>query len=460
MMKTKLTCPHAHGASVTTGLDPTGKTDQTPPSGGADLPAGTGRPALGFRPTLGAAPRCPTFAQLQTLAPAVPRLEILAERLQDPQSVRQAEGFIRQAAAMFADVSDVSPDAVHDADYESRPAFDKARQTWRRLLERQYDLDQPVRTKEASQGVALGCPVSGGMPMMGAKGILGKGVLNGFGRALKLRTLQKTFDDASDFVEPHDKLLHTNGGAVMYVRIPSTRTQHDYTGLFADAEPAVGVARYSGGATDANFVPGLGAKVFRDGQPSANLVTIHGPQGYDADERKDAFDRPQLTAVHDPEPAALKALNFVFSMSSNPNIRPVDQLSQSNRAGALAETPKAPFMLEIESVDPKMRFYDDAKLTAEQVAEESARPENDFRRKLAERIGPGTVLGEEWGRDSMTGERVHLATYVAVSDLVVSKTGDEELHFRHSRGEESLFTRTVQGLVSAYDAALDQFERD
>jgi hypothetical protein len=418
-------------------------------------------------------------ARLNAMQGPMPRLEAIADLLQDPQSLRDAAPFIERARAMFADVSDVSPSAVHQAGYEAQGADDKARQVWSKLHEGQHDLSlEAIAAGKAlsaeelmpaagepdvaaallkEKGLHNGCPFSGGIPAeMGDKGVLGDG-LKSIARVFHLRELQRTFDNPSDFVKPHDKLLHTNGGAVMFVRVPTTQSDHDYTGLFADKEPSIGVARYSGGATTERFVSGLATKMFRDGEESANAVYIHGPGAYAPDEPKDPFAKPLLSAVDGPEETALKVLNFGFSLSSNPNIRPVDQMATHDKDGEAAGAPKAPFMLEVESVDPEVRFYDDTPRTAEQIAAEAELPENDYRYKMKEKVEPGTILGEEWGRDSKTGERVHLATYVAVTDFISSRASDEELHFRHSRGEESTFTKVVQGFVTAYDAALDLF---
>jgi hypothetical protein len=429
-------------------------------------------------------PRGPVALQAKLLSTQgpVPRLEVLASKLQDADSVRAAAPFIERAMALFADVSDVSPSAVHAADYEAGSADDKARQVWRKLQEGTHDLSLPaIKAGKAlaaarltpgagepdvaaaalkAKGLHTGCPFSGGVPpAMGDKGILGDG-LKSVARVFHLRELQRTFDNPSDFVKPHDKLLHTNGGAVMFVRVPASKADHGYTGLFADTEPAVGVARYSAGATNERFVSGLATKIFRDGEHSGNAVYIHGPGAYAPNEPKDPFSKPLLSAVDGPEDPVLKVLNFGFTLSSNPNVRPVDQMASHTARGERETAAKAPFLLEVESVDPALRFYDDAPRTPEQVASDAELPENDYRLKMQQKLQPGTILGEEWGRDEKTGARVHLATYVAVSGFVSSRASDEELHFRHSRGEESTFTRVVQGFVTAYDAAMDLFARN
>ncbi|MBL4845374.1 MAG: hypothetical protein JKY65_07610 [Planctomycetes bacterium] len=238
-------------------------------------------------------------------------------------------------------------------------------------------------------------------------------------------SLRSTFDDDLDIRPKRFKVFHRWGTAVK-VRwevaqpgivgglLGTQPARHPYTGVFKDG--TVGIARLSLGLGDVKklWAPGIGVKLFVDGQPSVNILAI--PRA-GAQPTKN-FMAPNLDTKIDPTPldGFLK-----WAAKADPTHRKTDNVAAINAKGEAVANPKSPFRLEFRpgtsiqySGTPHWGF-------------------EDFRVSL-QRIPAGTVLYEVWAvSDDAHVKPVKIARLRTESAFAATKFQDRELHFKHVR---------------------------
>lgn len=256
-----------------------------------------------------------------------------------------------------------------------------------------------------------------------------KGVIAGAMKAIWGRfTLRQTFDDTLDVRPKRHKIFHRWGtsAAVRWETISpgiagslspqgQQRVNHPYTGIFKDG--TVGIARLSLGLGDIKklWAPGIGLKLFVDGQPSVNIHAIPRDGGQPT---KD-FMAAILDTKIDPTPldGFLK-----WSTKADPTHRKTDHVAAVSANGDAVAEPKSPFRLEFRPG---------------KVINYSGTPQwgvEDFRTSLA-RIPSGSVIYQVWAvpAEGKAAEAKHIANIRTESAMVASEFQDRRFHFKHVR---------------------------
>jgi hypothetical protein len=317
-------------------------------------------------------------------------------------SLRIASGllallFLAPASAQDAATAPAPAPELDSADYQAQDAETKRDALWSAI--------------EAEPYQAADLP-KGGAVTSALKAVWGRLTLSG------------TFKDGDDLRDARNKTFHRWGTSVKVRYEPATvgiagRLSGDqtapYTGVFASG--AVGIARLSLGLGDIDslWAPGMGLKLFVDGQESVN---VHAIPRDAAQESKD-FMAPPLATMIDPTP--LDGFLKFGSKGANPRLRSVAHVAAVNGDGAAEEEPRAPHHLEFRP--------------GQAIAYTSA-PDwgnEDFRASLA-KIPAGTLLYEVWAYAAEDDPNpVRIGSVRTESAFVASAFQDRRLHFKHAR---------------------------
>lgn len=333
----------------------------------------------------------------------------------------------------------LTPAAAQDApelgtpEYQTQDAEAKRDTLWEAIAADPYEAD----------ALPTGGVITGALKLIGAK-----------------FSLRPTFDDRDDVRDERGKTFHRWGTTAKVRFVPNAqgmaqtlmggRADDGYTGVFATG--AVGIARLSLGLGDVLYAPGIGLKLFVDGQPSVNVHAIPRDGGQDCHD----FLKPSLSSEIDPTPldGFLK-----WASKANPGLRTVLPLAMVEADGTAVESPRAPHHIEfrpavarthdhaaeaearavqVEAVrrsftpiSPGMVFAQMEAVRATEKAPYSCE-RTDFRETLAA-IPAGTTLYEVWALDATGTEGARqIGTLVTESGFVASAFQDRRLHFHHA----------------------------
>eukprot|EP00591_Stephanopyxis_turris_P008837 CAMPEP_0195527036 /NCGR_PEP_ID=MMETSP0794_2-20130614/28451_1 /TAXON_ID=515487 /ORGANISM="Stephanopyxis turris, Strain CCMP 815" /LENGTH=339 /DNA_ID=CAMNT_0040657859 /DNA_START=323 /DNA_END=1342 /DNA_ORIENTATION=+ len=239
------------------------------------------------------------------------------------------------------------------------------------------------------------------------------------------KNLGLTFDHCSDlrpWSKEENKFIHPTG-TVAKVKFVSSG-DHPFTGMF-QGNP-FGLVRLSltGLRNDNKFTPSLAMKFFRNGLPSANLLTMlwFGEQkstnffAHEHSNHGEVSNGIPLNEVHE----AFIPVDEWWRMTGLSDIASTDW--RGNRKSTV-------FPYEVRLVangDLTMEFQN-----MQEDAEEQAR--------ILETIEEGTILYWVFGRESPNECRWHtLGSIVTTSEMISSEYGDFQLFFRHQRMKEDI----------------------
>ncbi len=246
------------------------------------------------------------------------------------------------------------------------------------------------------------------LPRLGRAGV-GKTLRDTLG-ALNLKGLRKTFDMGADERTPRTKIFHPYGAVAKVVFEPVAG--HGFTGLFAHRTP--GLVRLSLAVDDEEYVPGIGLKLFVDGQPSRN---VHAIPSFDGQASRDFFARAPSTVIPEPSNLAIKMFARLARRIADPLRRSVDHVAAVSPSGAAVTSPRAPYQLVFQPAS--VHFAPDTRA--------------DFRTELARRVPAGSVIYTVHAKDPATGQLIRLGQLRTESGFVASAHGDRMLHFLHAR---------------------------
>jgi hypothetical protein len=243
--------------------------------------------------------------------------------------------------------------------------------------------------------------------------------------------LRETITRVSDELEaPKHKLFHTFGTTAKVRFDPEPGT--GYTGLFAEAAPGLARFSYAGPVVGIGIVPGLGLKLFVDGDhPSENGVMM---RKLDPQWDRSVFHSPFTNIL--PAPAGINLImqgvqhRFESVVEDGRGLhQPVDNFARISVNGVVVPTEaiRAPFRV-ILAPTPAARAAHDGQL--------------DFREDLARNVPAGTVIYDVLGLDeaaSFQGDIEELAvhaprigTLTTESEWIASSYGDHRLFFKHN----------------------------
>lgn len=219
--------------------------------------------------------------------------------------------------------------------------------------------------------------------------------------------------ESDEMPEGRFKHIHTYGSVARISFLPEG--EHGFTGLFAGAE--CGLVRLALAAKPEfnGNAPGLAAKLFIDGKPSGNLLTLVSLDGQDG---FDFFKNEQSNFVAPPKNPVLVLIEKGFALvAKDPARVDVESLARVNSHGSTSAQPHGPEQIFLIPNREDLRFSD-----------ESHEVRNDFAR-----IPAGTTLYTVYGRSRGETERIRIGSIVTKSRFVASKYGDAKLFFRHER---------------------------
>ncbi len=243
---------------------------------------------------------------------------------------------------------------------------------------------------------------------------------------LFLTVLNAKMDRLSDEAPQHwKKAIHAHASVAKVRFVPAVETL--FTGLFKGADYGLLRLSVTGDPTKRGFAPGLAAKFFIDGQPSANfsaLVSLDG-QGKNYNFFANEFSNI-VPVVNRLGP---KLINLIFRRTSRyPTKLDLQNLGVVRQDGQAEKAPHYP-----------LRIF----LVPHKAVQFAEAPPHDFRTDLAT-IAPGTALFSVYGVDPANGNdgvdqpdyrqnAQLIGSIETTSEFVASDYGDRRLFFRHQR---------------------------
>ncbi len=297
-----------------------------------------------------------------------------------------------------------SPHATPPAEFRAWTASEKLAWTRRELLE--ASVYSPTTRPDLQMG--------GPLQMLRVAG--------------RRRTLSRTLERRADTMEPdRPKIIHTCGavGSVELVMAPSST----YTGVLAPPPTggAIGVMRLSLAVPPSgrrSVTPGLGLKLFVDGDDSLDLLAMNHTvgQGRDTNLFSNTFTH-DLRSEHAELRPPQKIMGFFFKrVVAEPRWLSIDHLSAVDRRGAMVRSPRTPDRLVFRPHPDVRTVFRGAALV-------------DFRDTLA-RIESGAGL---YSVEAVSaGGEVETIGTLRLIEPFVSSIGGDRLFFRHHVAPENL----------------------
>jgi hypothetical protein len=243
--------------------------------------------------------------------------------------------------------------------------------------------------------------------------------------------LRNTITRVGDELEtPGHKLFHTYGTTAKVLFTPSTDTP--YSGLFR--EVCVGLLRfsYAGPVVGVGIVPGLGLKLFVDGDhPSENAVMM---RMLDPQSEHSVFEHPFTNILPDPAFTNLTMREvksrFETVVTEGHGLQqPVLNFARVTGSGQpVSDDIRAPYRVILIPTADARRLSD---------------PDQDFREDLARNVPSGTTIYEvhalDQSQDTSTEpledllrRSTRIGTLTTESEFIASAYGDYRLFFKHS----------------------------
>jgi hypothetical protein len=225
--------------------------------------------------------------------------------------------------------------------------------------------------------------------------------------------LGQAFDHVGDEMPPgRTKVIHAYGSSVKVDFVSAGR--HPFTGLFRTG--ALGIARLSLGtphSSTGSFVPGLGLKLFIDGQPSKNMHVMQKLEGQDTNQNY--FANVFTNKLPEPNSTATKIGRDYFArFVKNPIYLTVDHVASVNADGS--------HVFQVHS--PSQIFF--APAEGLRISENGP----DFRAEFSH-IPAGTKLYDVFGTIGDSKIPVYIGEIITGSEFVASEYGDKKLYFQH-----------------------------
>ncbi|MBX2802839.1 MAG: hypothetical protein KTR31_34475 [Myxococcales bacterium] len=275
----------------------------------------------------------------------------------------------------------------------------------------------------------------------------------------KNELLMRTFLREADELEPEHagKIFHGCGTVAKVRWVPGANAQHHFTGFLRHG--GVGLLRASLSNTDETFSPGIGLKLFADGEgvPTENLVASHTLEGLPMG--SGFLDETLSTTIpHPMRPRDTRRLDTTFAFygwraitgvfeaamawtwtAEDPPSSvslPLDALASRRPTGELEPEPRAPASLAFAPLPGMAAAFQD---------QSSA----DFRDVFRQHVLEGSELFEIRAVEGDDDETI-LGTLVVESRFVASLYGDQRLFFRHPLPRDVKATCPQQQLGGSY----------
>lgn len=248
----------------------------------------------------------------------------------------------------------------------------------------------------------------------------------GYVRFVLQDDLSPTCDHFSDIIPyKHEKRIHSVGPVAKMVF--ESNGEHPYTGLFQGASH--GLIRLSMAQKPSRWrgtAPGMGAKLFRNGMPSANFVAMFSLDGQDGG---NFFENNFSNHVNVTSSPILSVLANKFAEVSAPaEFVGLSDIAAYTEEGVEVDEPVFPFELVLlPNRELQTQFAD------------SPSTEEGFEEILA--IPVGTKLYDVYARATPAAPKTIIGMIKITSELMYSSFGDENLFFRHQRFDDDLALR-------------------
>jgi hypothetical protein len=242
--------------------------------------------------------------------------------------------------------------------------------------------------------------------------------------------MSPTFETPGDEMKSgRTKYIHSVGvtGMVKFVK----KGDHDYTGIFEGAEH--GIIRLSSAAEPSSskpLAPGMGLKFLRDGQDSANLVSMFDVAGQPGD--WNFFSNDFVTHIPPATGVKLNILGAKFASFTN-FIQEVglSDFARYRQNGDMLVNPKFPFSL---------RFHPHRSVRDLFPTELEGENYTGYVDQLKTVEGDSTLY-KVYAMDQpaeLGGKETYIGDLVLDGALHSSKWGDEKLFFRHQNMKDDL----------------------
>lgn len=268
-----------------------------------------------------------------------------------------------------------------------------------------------------------------------------------------------TFDHFGDNLPyDHEKRIRSVGGVGMVEWIPSDQDDHSYTGFFTTGTP-YGLIRlsYTRQNDSKGTTPGLALKLFRNGQPSSNILAMESLEGQSSG---NFFQYDMSNHLSPPKTLLLKYVSRRFSRYSCPSTKvglseiaiPEQKNQDNDNTNENSTTTSVTYTNEttILSINTNMRqeeseISDDIEFPYRIIF----RPNPSLTEQFADyppdgnlfdiltNIKVGTKLYDLYAIPSPLESEIeiHIGHLVLKQSIQASVMGDTKLFFRHSKIE-------------------------